>query len=85
MAVYPWAWLFYASFIVIAVFVVINLFIAVVINNLEAVRREEAAGRQSLMGGKAAARLREIQKELSEVERELGSGDGASGATVPVS
>jgi voltage-gated sodium channel len=85
MAVYPWAWLFYASFIVIAVFVVINLFIAVVINNLEAVRKEEAAGRQSLMQGNAAARLREIQKELSELERALGKGDGASGAAVPVS
>jgi hypothetical protein len=38
---HPAAWLFYASFIVIAVFVVINLFIAVVINNLETTRREE--------------------------------------------
>jgi len=38
---HPAAWLFYASFIVIAVFVVINLFVAVVINNLEKTRREE--------------------------------------------
>jgi len=38
----PWAWLYYMSFIVIAVFVVTNLFIAVVINNLEKVRAEEA-------------------------------------------
>jgi len=83
-AVYPWAWLFYASFIVIAVFVVINLFIAVVINNLEAVRKEEAVGRQARVNANAAARLREIQKELSELERALGGVDGASGAAVPV-
>ena len=31
----PFAWLFFSSFIVVAVFVVINLFVAVVINNLE--------------------------------------------------
>ena len=36
-----WAWLFYASFIVMAVFVVINLFVAVVLDNLEKVRHEE--------------------------------------------
>jgi voltage-gated sodium channel len=35
----PLAWLFYGSFIVVAVFVMINLFIAVVINNLEAAKR----------------------------------------------
>lgn len=38
---HPWAWAYFASFIVVAVFVVINLFIAVVINNLEETRREE--------------------------------------------
>lgn len=42
-ATVPFAWLFYASFIVVAVFVVINLFIAVVINNLEATKGELAA------------------------------------------
>jgi len=36
----PWAWLYFVSFIIIAVFVVMNLFIAVVINNLQAVRSE---------------------------------------------
>jgi voltage-gated sodium channel len=40
---HPVAWLFYGSFIVVAVFVVINLFIAVVINNLETARSEETA------------------------------------------
>ncbi len=39
-AAVPLAWLFYASFIVIAVFVLINLFIAVVVSNLEAVKRD---------------------------------------------
>jgi voltage-gated sodium channel len=42
MATQPWAWVFYSSFVLIAVFVVVNLFIAVVLSNLEQARRELA-------------------------------------------
>jgi voltage-gated sodium channel len=38
----PLAWLFFASFIVIAVFVMVNLLVAVVINNMESVKAEIA-------------------------------------------
>ena len=38
---YPWAWVYFASFVFVAVFVVLNLFIAVVINNLESAKLEE--------------------------------------------
>jgi voltage-gated sodium channel len=38
---YPWAWIYFSSFVFVAVFVVVNLFIAVVINNLESVKHEQ--------------------------------------------
>lgn len=38
----PWAWVFYGSFVLIAVFVVVNLFIAVVMSNLDQARRDLA-------------------------------------------
>jgi voltage-gated sodium channel len=38
---HPWAWLYFGSFVFVAVFVVVNLFIAVVINNLESVKHEQ--------------------------------------------
>jgi voltage-gated sodium channel len=60
----PWAWVFYASYIVVAVFVVINLFIAVVINNLEATRKEETAA-----GDGAANVLQEIERLRAQVDR----------------
>jgi voltage-gated sodium channel len=41
MQKYPFAWVYYYSYVVIAVFVVINLFIAIVINNLENTKKEE--------------------------------------------
>jgi voltage-gated sodium channel len=43
LKVYPWAWIFYISYVVIAVFVVVNLFVAVVLNNLENAKDEEKA------------------------------------------
>jgi voltage-gated sodium channel len=67
---HPAAWLFYGSFIMIAVFVVINLFIAVVINNLEATRREEEVRR----GDDVAARIAALRREIDALERSLGAG-----------
>ena len=64
----PWAWLYYLSFIVIAVFVVINLFIAVVINNLEKARSEDArAGQPPAECGDVAREVRALSARLEEV------------------
>lgn len=73
----PWAWLYFASFVVVAVFVVINLFIAVVINNLEAAKAEHQAEQdrksphQSLL-----ARVEELKAELERFERRLRQEEG---------
>jgi len=40
MGALPYAWIFFVSFIVIAVFVMVNLLVAVVINNLEKAKHE---------------------------------------------
>jgi voltage-gated sodium channel len=66
----PWAWVFYVSYVIIAVFVAVNLFIAIIINNLEAVKGEERAGAE---GETAAltARLAAIRTQLGEIEAAL--------------
>ena len=56
----PWAWVYYASFVIVAVFVVVNLFIAVVLNNLDEIREEDR---------QAALRAAETQKLVGEPER----------------
>jgi hypothetical protein len=67
------------SFVVLAVFVVVNLFIAIVINNLEAVKREEQApvsaenGRDGL-----ATRLDAIDGRLAAIEAALCAPGAAS-------
>jgi voltage-gated sodium channel len=70
----PWAWIFFASFIVVAVFVVINLFIAVVINNLEKAKEQE---HRAADAGKPQhdllARVAALRMEIEELETDLRS------------
>lgn len=66
-------WVFYASFIVVAVFVVINLFIAVVLNNLEKTRRDDSVD----AAGDPLARIHEIRRQLDAVEDALKRKDSA--------
>ena len=71
--VYPWAWLYFLSFVVVAVFVVVNLFIALVISNLEstkaAIARHEAADSPEPEAVLAAAA--ELRRRLEDLERSL--------------
>jgi voltage-gated sodium channel len=60
-------WMFYASFIVVAVFVVINLFIAVVLNNLEKTRSDDSL----VAAGDPLARIHEIRRQLDIMEEVL--------------
>lgn len=70
----PWAWVYYVSFVVIAVFVVVNLFIAIVIDNLESAKREEqAAGASSSHPAEQIVRIREQLEELEQVLRSRGA------------
>jgi voltage-gated sodium channel len=65
----PLAWMFYGSFIVVAVFVVINLFIAVVINNLEAAKGDVASDAPDDELVWRAAALREQAAEIERLTR----------------
>jgi voltage-gated sodium channel len=74
----PLSWLFFGSYVLLAVFIVVNLFIAVILNNLETVKAEHAA--EALEGGDDAELLRRIERlrlELGDLEallRRRGSG-----------
>jgi voltage-gated sodium channel len=66
MAVYPSAWIYFVSFVVIGTFVVINLFIAVVINNLHDARIEPQDHDLHLPASKM-----QLLKELDETHAAL--------------
>ena len=69
---YPLAWIYFSSFVLVAVFVVVNLFIAVVINNLESVKHELQVDtdRESAHGGLLEA-IETVRQRLEELEGRL--------------
>ena len=69
---FPFAWVYFASFVLVAVFVVVNLFIAVVLNNLESVKLELQAGEDRRNPHHAVLEASEqVQARLEELERRL--------------
>jgi voltage-gated sodium channel len=65
----PAAWLFFGSYVLVAVFIVVNLFIAVILNNLESVKAEHAA--EALQGGDDAElleRIEHLRSDLGDLE-----------------
>jgi voltage-gated sodium channel len=66
-----WAWIYFASFVIVAVFVVVNLFIAVVLNNLDEIRHED---RQAALAEEERLRPeteRGFDRQLAAVRAEL--------------
>ncbi len=75
LTVHPWAWVYFSSFVLVAVFVVVNLFIAVVINNLETAKLEQQAetDRQS-PHHELLRSLEDSRKRLEQLEHTLRQG-----------
>ncbi len=72
MVASPWAWLYFASFVIIAVFVVINLFIAVVINNLQTIKAEDVRDSRAAVRGEDLVRcIDELRTQLDHLEATL--------------
>jgi voltage-gated sodium channel len=67
----PWAWIYFASFVVIAVFVVVNLFIAVVLNNLDEIREEDRQAALAREDGQRPAGEQGIERHLAAIRAEL--------------
>lgn len=69
---HPWAWLYFSSFVFVAVFVVVNLFIAVVINNLESVKHEQQADAdRASPHGEILEAIESVRERLADVEARL--------------
>ncbi len=74
---YPWAWVYFVSFVVMGTFVVVNLFIAVVLNNLDEAKAERLREIESPPNRDELLReLRTTQRALQSLERRLASLDG---------
>ena len=73
MQVFPLAWLFFISFVVVAAFIVINMFIAVVINNLQKAQRGAEISSKDNLTGEILYEMQDIRQSLERVERAMES------------
>lgn len=71
MELYPAAWLFFISFVIVAAFIVVNLFIAVVINNLHKAQHESELICDEKLEAEIFHSLNESRKTLDRIERAL--------------
>jgi len=70
-ATHSWSWLFFVSFIVVAVLVVTNLAVAVIINSLDATKQADAKQFDLEVPGSPMARVAEIRAVLLRLEEDI--------------
>ena len=72
MEKYPWAWIYFVSFVVMGTFVVINMFIAIIINNLDEAKAERLRELEAPATQEELLReIRATQAALARLERRL--------------
>ena len=73
MEAYPWAWVYFLSFVVVGTFVVINMFIAIIINSLDDAKAERMRKVERPVSREELLReLRATQDTLRRLERRIG-------------
>lgn len=68
MEIYPWAWAYFVSFVVIAAFVFFNLFVAVIIGEMQKMHEEEKEQTESREEIKVDEILHEVKALRAELE-----------------
>ena len=72
MAVYPWAWVYFISFVVVGTFVVINMFIAIIINNLDEAKVDRLRELEGPVTSEELLReIRQTQATLNRLEQRM--------------
>lgn len=71
MEVYPFAWVYFVPFILIATFMMLNLFIAVIVDAIQNQRERTAAAKAMKTGVTAEAQAEHHSSTLSGVHQEL--------------
>ncbi len=72
MDTYPWAWVYFTSFIIIGTFVVINMFIAIIVNSLDEAKSDALrALREPSTADDLLREIRETQAALQRLQERL--------------
>ncbi len=83
METYPYAWLFFVPFILLATFTILNLFIAVIVNTMQTMHDATHAQEQAAIehavhdeGTNLGEQMQALHKELREIKQLLGQRGG---------
>jgi voltage-gated sodium channel len=86
MVEYPYAWIFFIVFILIATFTMLNLFIAIIVNAMQSFTEQENRERKVALDetrdhieADLHHELAELRSEIAELRRLLKSNPGISG------
>lgn len=71
MELYPWAWIFFVSFIMVSSFTVLNLFIAIITDSMQTMHRQEQEEMVADVSGVVHEEHRMRSEEYHELRREL--------------
>ena len=73
MEIYPWSWIYFVSFVVIAAFVFYNLFVVVIIGEMEKINNadfEEEVHNDSKKLDLLLQQMQELKQEVQELKRD---------------
>jgi voltage-gated sodium channel len=68
MEIYPWSWIYFVSFVIIAAFVFFNLFIAVIIGEMEKINNKDIEDEIH----DDSKKIDLLLKEISQLRQEVG-------------
>ncbi len=78
MATYPYAWLYFVSFILLTAFTVLNLFIGIIVSTMQEKQQAEEADQRSAIESRAHAerealleQMRRIDERMARLEQQL--------------
>lgn len=71
MEQFPYAWMFFVPFILVATFTMLNLFIAIIVNTMQTFSEEEHAAERAVEKQTEALEQRQMHTELREIRDEL--------------
>ncbi len=72
METYPWAWVYFVSFVLLATFIIFNMLIGIILNSMEEAREKIHQERVAQAGNTDLdQRLKKVKEALADLEREI--------------
>ncbi|UOD50879.1 ion transporter [Orrella daihaiensis] len=71
MQEFPYAWLFFVPFILVATFTILNLFIAIIVNAMQTFAEQDHAAEREAQAHEADRREQHLQEQLASIHEEI--------------